>query len=176
MRACPPTAAPREGDPCCQSTGEESALRSPEEEEFCATRGRLKAKLRYRPACATGATRGHLPVYLCYEEPLKGKAVLREAFKRQCCATVPFRGGFCAARANEEQPEQRPERRRGFCATSACRRGFCATGDRKRPLLAQDCLESPSRSTGLPVGFCFTFNTISMGWAPRPAAHSTDWP
>ena len=141
-------------------------LRSPEEEEFCATRGRLKAKLRYRPACATGATRGHLPVYLCYEEPLKGKAVLREAFKRQCCATVPFRGGFCAARANEGQPEQRPERRRGFCATSACRRGFCATGDRKRPLLAQDCLESPSRSTGLPVGFCFTFNTISMGNGP----------
>ena len=87
--------------------------------------------------------RGHLPVYLCYEEPLKGKAVLREAFKRQCCATVPFRGGFCAARANEEQPEQRPERRRGFCATSACRRGFCATGDRKRPLVAQDALEVP---------------------------------
>ena len=87
------------------------------------------------------ALRGHLPVYLCYEEPLKGKAVLREAFKRQCCATVPFRGGFCAARANEEQPEQRPERRRGFCATSACRRGFCATGDRKRPLVAQDALE-----------------------------------
>ena len=89
------------------------------------------------------ALRGHLPVYLCYEEPLKGKAVLREAFKRQCCATVPFRGGFCAARANEEQPEQRPERRRGFCATSACRRGFCATGDRKRPLVAQDALEVP---------------------------------
>ena len=59
-------------------------------------------------------------------------------------------------------------------ATSACRRGFCATGALKSPLVAQDCLERPSRSTGWPVefrfwqgaGFCLTFNTISMGNGP----------
>ena len=78
---------------------------------------------------------GLLKAILCCERPLKGKAVLREAFERQSCATGATSGPLKAILCYEEPHKGKAVLREAF------ERQSCATGATSGRLKAILCYE-----------------------------------